>query len=216
MDFHLRHTIQLLPAMTLSPSERQTYMASLRTVISGQHQRFLDTRIRGVTTHWVAPPFPLGEPHPVIALMAVAKYLSINLDIAFCVSLRDCYSFIHGRPTWENMNIPAQPLETEVTVVDEASGVSWPMRMRVPDEDPIPLHTHCVTEIRARRERGGTHCQNCGLWEDEMSPPKFREDGIVREYAGITWGTALGLGRTAIGYCCTDCVREMTCYGCNG
>lgn len=202
--------------MTLSSDDRDSYMFSLRTVIASQYQRYLDTRVHEASTHWHAPPFPLGEPHPVIELMAVAKHLSITLDIAFCASRQDCYSFIHGRPIWENINAPAPPLETDVTVVHEATGVSWPMRMLAPSDDPIPLHTHCVAEIQARREARGTVCQNCGLWEDELSPVGFRPDGIVEEYAGIKWGTGVGLGRTAIGYCCTDCVREMTCYGCNG
>lgn len=84
-----------------------------------------------------------------------------------------------------------------------------------PDGDAVGLHTHCVAEVGARKAEGGTVCQNCGLWEDELSPEKFRQEGIVKEYAGIKWGSGIGDGRMAIGSCCTDCVREMTCAGCN-
>lgn len=189
-------------------------MARLRNVITRQYQRYLDTRAREGLTYWNAPAFPLGDPHPVIALLAVSKYLSITLDIAFCASRHDCYSFLHGRSIWENIN-GSSPQHADVTILNEATGVSWTMQTHISPDGSAPLHTHCVAEIRGRRETGAPFCQNCGLWEDELSPEEFRGEGTVREYAGITWGTGIGLGRLAVGNCCTDCVRELTCYGCN-
>lgn len=106
-------------------------------------------------------------------------------------------------------------LQADVTLVNETTGRTYPLSMMVADDDQVDLHTHCVAEIGARREAGGTICQNCGLWEDELSPEDLQGEGAMKEYAGIRWGTAIGLGRMALGDCCTDCVDEMTCAGCN-
>lgn len=187
-------------------------MTSLRAVMAAQLQNYHSAYDKH---SWVAPAFPLGEPHPLVALFALAKYLDITLDICYCVSRRDCFSFVYGRPVWENVNRPAPQSYTEASVVNTGTGETIPVKMSLSQYDNIGLHTHCVAEVAARREKGGTTCQNCGLWEDELSPEEFRGEGAMKEYAGIAWGTAIGLGRIALGSCCTDCVTEMTCYGCN-
>jgi len=181
-----------------------------------QRETFLKSHPRPV--FWDPPQnSTLCDPHPLIALLVVAKFKSIELDISYCMNGRRCYSFLYNRPEFVGVDqvIPDNP-PYAVTISDALGGI--PRRFTSTADawgDEMKLHTHCVAEVGKRREDGGGACVNCGMWEDKLAEEEHRGGTPGRDVGGILTGDSIGLGRISVGNLCLECTTNMTCVSCN-
>lgn len=160
---------------------------------------------------WDAP-FPLGEPHPIIALFSLAELHKIKLDIAYCANRHYCFSYLNGSSAPPYSNNP--PGVGQHIKYYSKGGETYQIPHAIP-LDAVELHTHSLAEVGGRRARAGQLCDNCGLWEDENAPESLCIRNETTNIAGITTGPGIGIGREVVGSLCMDCVAGMTCSACN-
>ncbi|KAG0128038.1 hypothetical protein HOY82DRAFT_671769 [Tuber indicum] len=215
-EFHFEHTMALITPHNLNTLTYWSFLHASRQTIGLQREVFLKSNPRPALWN---PPLnsTLRDPHPLIALLSVAKFKKIELDICYCMNGRRCYSFLYGRPAFMNVNQTNtdQPAY-HVTVTDSTSGLP---RRFTPTADSLgggmKLHTHCVAEVGKRREDGGGACANCGLWEDKLAEEKHRGATPARNIGGVLTGDSIGVGRISVGNLCLECTTNMTCVSCN-
>lgn len=221
MWFHISYTSHLVTPQHLYGGKKLQYEIAVQTCLA-HLQRFKELsesqyHMDAAADKWVSPFYPLGEPNPITSLLAVAKFLRIQLDIRFCANGSNCFSYInakHNLPPPDLSHIPDAPPSSTIAVLNLATGEAY----RVPE--PITqgeqlLHTHSLCELGSRRLNGGRECGKCGLWEDAPAPAPFCKGSDITEIAGVSTGPGIGEGRTAMGDVCGDCVWGMTCQGCN-
>lgn len=209
--------------MHLLPPARIRFVQNIRRIITNQYRAWQDQAPR--TELWNPPAFPLGDPHPLIQLLAIAKHRNIKVDVAYCANGVNCYSFLHGQPGWVGRD-GVQVHTVIANLINNDTGIG----MTITTDSIVTgnitdiegrgvaeelLHTHCIAEVGGRKERGGGRCGNCGLYEDCLSPPQYREEGNLSEIGGVRYGPAIGKGRTTVGSLCSYCVENQTCEGCN-
>ncbi|KAG0636347.1 hypothetical protein HOY80DRAFT_1024480 [Tuber brumale] len=215
-EVHYEHTMALITPQNLNTLDYWSFLHANRQAIGLQREAYLKSNPR--PTLWSPPQnSTLRDPHPLIALLAVARFKGIELDISYCMNGRRCYSFLYGRPEFVNVNqnIPNQQAHV-VTVSDAVHGL--PRRFTPTAEvwgEEMKLHTHCVAEVGKRRDDGGGACVNCGMWEDQLAEEKHRGAAPARNIGGVLTGDSTGLGRISVGNLCLECSTNMTCVSCN-
>ncbi|CUS12529.1 unnamed protein product [Tuber aestivum] len=214
-EVHRDHTMALLAPQNLNNFGLGGFLHANRHNISLQRDAFVRSHPRPAL--WDPPQnSALHDPHPLIALLSVAKFRNIELDISYCMNGRRCYSFLYSRPTSTGA-IQVHPGDSPaVTIFDALSGIPTQF---TPTYDilgeGLGLHTHCAAEVGKRREDGGGACVNCGMWEDRLAEGEHRGTTPVRNVGGVLTGDSIGIGRISVGNLCLECTTNMTCISCN-
>ncbi|TGZ84968.1 hypothetical protein EX30DRAFT_368089 [Ascodesmis nigricans] len=222
MWFHLSYTSRLVTPQHLHGAKKLQYEIAVQTCLA--HQQHFKERSESrspadasASGHkWTPPFYPLGDPNPITALLAVAKFLHIQLDIRFCANGANCFSYVNAKynpPPPDLSDIPGAPPASSFIVMNLATGNAYKVPQTLPSGEQL-LHTHSLSELGARRFNGGRECGKCGLWEDAPAPALFCKGTEIVEVAGVSTGPGIGEGRTTIGDVCGECVRGMTCQGC--
>jgi len=95
----------------------------------------------------------LCDPHPLITLLVVAKFESVELDISYCMNGRRCYSFLYNRPAFVDVNQIIPDNSAYVVSVSNALGGIPPRFTSTADAwgDEMKLHKH----VSQKLGRGG-------------------------------------------------------------
>ncbi|RPB02417.1 hypothetical protein L873DRAFT_1787777 [Choiromyces venosus 120613-1] len=218
-EFHHANTMALITPQNLTPDSSRSFLNASRQALKVERESFKNSDLP--TEFWTPPHSSmLNDPHPLIALFAVARFKGIMLDISYCMNGRRCWSFISSEeylaeegdylPEWDDP-IAGSPITDAF--------LNAMRRLAFDDEGPDvghdTLNTHCVAEIGRRRKMGGRACSNCGLWEDKYSSRLQRGTTPVKNIGGVLTGDSIGIGRISVGNLCVECISNMTCISCN-
>jgi hypothetical protein len=171
-----------------------------------QYERFQESH-PDIGTLWDAPLYPLVDHHPMLTLLALARYLDIELDFSLCAAQQFCWSFKLASNAIEN------GARNAVTIPLILGNNNFAVPQNLTYGERI-IHTHSLAAIGQRKAEGGRECHVCGLWETSPAPAVFCDGHEIEDFAGIKTGPGIGRGRYSVGNLCPDCIEMQTCAEC--
>ncbi|KAF8251417.1 hypothetical protein K440DRAFT_670083 [Wilcoxina mikolae CBS 423.85] len=209
-DFNISYVRRLLCPMFKYGQEKRLWLQDMENLLNGQYAEYeaLHTENPESFPYWNAPLMPLGDINPVISLLALSRYMNIQLDFSLCAAQHFCWSYVVAGEPLSDLN---QPAMFQVNI--GSNTFQLPQHVDE-DDDRNVLHTHSLAEIGARIAEGGQCCHVCGLWEGAPSPFEYCDGDEITDIGGIKTGNGIGEGRYSIGNLCIDCREMETCGEC--
>lgn len=215
--FHQSYVRKLLVPMFKFGQEKVDWLHGMEQALDDQFLDF-DTSTTEDNPepfpYWQAELQPLGDIHPVLALLALVKFMGIKIDFSLCAAQHFCWSFILAT-TFDRSRINPN---AAFQLVIGPNTYQLPLFLGPGDDF---LHTHSLAEIGIRQGMGGTKCHHCNLWESAPAYDLYHDDydgppdlTPTMTIGGITTGASIGRGRYSIGSLCYDCRMMQTCTQC--
>jgi hypothetical protein len=208
-DFHFSYTTPLLMPQFVDGPDKTVWLQQMHATLTGQfsqHERFKQSH-PNIGHLWDAPLYPLVDHNPILTLLALARYLDIELDFGLCAAQQFCKSFQIAS------NAIAAGIINRATIPLQVANLNFAVPLHPMFGDRIG-HTHALAAVGQRKAEGGRECHLCGLWETSPAPAIFCDGEEIEDLAGIKTGSGIGRGRYSVGNLCPDCIEMSTCAEC--